>query len=81
MYASSDGGPPPGSAHTRPSAHPPSPLAEIGGQGGDPLIFVPLTQNLFFFFLVKTPCKISEPYDNPLWEKSNLAERKKEKQK
>ena len=33
------------------------------GQGGC------LTQILFVVWL-KTPCKISEPYDNPFWEKS-----------
>ena len=27
---------------------------------------------------MKTPCKISEPYDNPFWEKSNPAERERE---
>jgi hypothetical protein len=32
----------------------------------------------FIILGVKTPCKISDPYDNPFWGKSNLAERKKE---
>ena len=32
----------------------------------------------YFFLWVKTPCKISKPYDNPLWEKSNAGREKKE---
>jgi hypothetical protein len=49
------------------------------GAGGVPQFFV-VPQFLFFSWL-KAPCKISEPYDNSFWEKSNPAERKKEETK
>ena len=49
----------------------------LGGRGGPPN-FVP--PQILFFLWVKTPCKISEPYDNPFWEKSNPAQRKKERE-
>ena len=31
--------------------------------------------------LVQTTCKISEPYDNPFWEKSNARREKEEKKR
>ena len=49
----------PGSAHARPSTQPP-----IKNSGNF------LGQTLYFLWL-KTPCKISEPYNNHFWEKSN----------
>jgi hypothetical protein len=46
---------------------------------GFPLAHFPwngrLNPNLIFLS-IKTPCKISEPYNNPFWEKSNPAERR-----
>ena len=64
----------PGSAHARPSAQPPSTIAEIfrrtclqsnlqnfQGQGAGSKFVLPE----FLFLLVRSPCKISEPYDNP----------------
>jgi hypothetical protein len=36
------------------------------------------------FLRIRSPCKVSEPYDNPFWKKSNAArkrERKKERKK
>jgi hypothetical protein len=38
------------------------------GAGGGPRFF--FTPNILW---LKTPCKISKPYDNPFWEKSNIA--------
>ena len=34
---------------------------------------------LVLVFLLRTPCKISEPYDNSFWEKSNNLGRRKKK--
>ena len=31
------------------------------------------------FVVVKTPCNISDPYDNPFWSKSNPSGGKREK--
>ena len=47
------------------------------GQGVAPNFFLP---QILFFVWLKTPHKISEPYDNFFWEKSNPAE-KKEREK
>jgi hypothetical protein len=45
--------------------------------GCPPNFFSP---KISYFLWLKTPCKISEPYDNPFWEKSNPAEeRQKER--
>ena len=52
-----------------------------GGRGGPPNLFSPLIKKMLW---LKTPCKISEPYDNRFWEKSRWSrerERKKEKKK
>ena len=46
----------PGSAHARPSAHPPSTLVEI---------FRPEPE--FWFILVRSPSKNLKPYNNPFW--------------
>ena len=42
-------------------------------EGAPPFFFTP---NLIFLWL-KTPCKVSEPYNNPFWVKSNREEREK----
>jgi hypothetical protein len=56
----------PGSAHARPSVQPP--IKKISPQ-------------ILFCLWLKTPCKISEPYDNPFWEKNNGSGRKKGEKK
>ena len=48
------------------------------GQGGSPEFC--FTPNLIFLW-VKTPCKISEPYNNPFLEKSKCRRKKKLKEK
>ena len=66
-----------------PPLSPSSSLAEIFRRtclGGFFSQFSPPPQILFFFW-VKTPCKISEPYVNPFWEKSNCGGKKKEREK
>ena len=67
--------------HLRPPATP----TDVSGKGrgtnmGVPQICFPifsLTPNLIFLWL-KTPCKISEPYDNPFWERSKRSREKEE---
>ena len=77
----------PGSAHSRSSAQNrpkclgggqflaisgdsknPKKLTPQGQEGSPKFVFTP---NLIFFVWLKTPCKISEPYDTSFWEKSN----------
>ena len=43
------------------------------------LFIIEIILTYLFTILLKNPCKISEPYDNSFWEKSNPAERKKER--
>ena len=68
-----------------PPLSPPSTPAEMFWRTclrGDSMRFLFKNKNkklILFFWCLKTPCKISEPYDNPFWEKSNPAQRKKEK--
>ena len=45
-------------------------------EGSPQIVF---TQNLIFWWLI-IPCKISEPYENPFWEKSKCR-REKEREK
>jgi hypothetical protein len=47
-----------------------------GGQTGSPKFVSP---QILCFLWVKTPCKISEPYINPFWEKNNMGRKKKKK--
>ena len=56
----------PDSAHARPSAQPP-----IDTSGN----FYPKS------FLLNIPYKISEPYDNFFWEKSNASRRERERER
>ena len=59
----------PGSAHARPSAQPPIDTSGNFSGGAKKID-------------LKTPCKISEPYDNSFWEKSNnLGKKEQEKKK
>ena len=39
----------------------------MGGGRLSPIFFL---VGILIFLLVRSPCKISEPYDNPFWEKS-----------
>ena len=45
------------------------------------MIWIPpfFPPQILIFWLVKTPCNISEPYDNPFWEKSNPSRRRERK--
>jgi hypothetical protein len=36
---------------------------------------------ILIFLLLRSPCRISEPYDNPFWEKSDGGRRKKKEKK
>ena len=68
-----------------PPLSPPATPTDVSGKGrgtnmGVPQICFPifsLTPNLIFLWL-KTPCKISEPYDNPFWERSKRSREKEE---
>ena len=51
-----------------------------GGMGGPRNIF--LSGILIFFCdLIRSPCKVSEPQDNPFWEKSNAGRKREEEKK
>jgi hypothetical protein len=47
------------------------------GGRGSPILFEP---QILFLLRLKTPCKISEPFDNPFWEKSNPSRGKRERE-
>ena len=36
-------------------------------------------QSINYFYIIITPCKISEPYDNAFWEKSKRGGKKRKK--
>ena len=48
------------------------------GVGGVPQI---LFNPKYYFFGLKTPCKISKSYDNPFWEKSNRSRKRERREK
>ena len=81
----------PGLCTLDPPLSPPSTPAEIfrhtclGGGGGwwvvKKIIFTPIFCFCFCDLDIKTPGNISEPYDNPFWEKSNTGGEKREREK
>ena len=56
-------------------------LTKIDPPGGRGVPRFFSSPQILFFFWVKLPCNILEPYDNPFWEKSYPAEREKREEK